>query len=622
MSDDHAKKVRLVIDGGVEVTPPVKTGAGPAGAASDGFTEVGHGGFGGLPPNDHAPSGPPEDPADPPPDLPKGCPVIALGVSAGRSYYLDGRRELHALAPKDHSRLGLEHLFGQKAYLLDEYWPKVNADGKRVGWRPEQAARRLIMAASAKGIWNPFERQRGKGGWRADDGTLVLHCGDAVLTGERWNEPGLIGRYVYVGTEPIAKPARVPAKGGAEGPGNRLLEILSSWNWKRGDIAPLLLLGWIVAAPFGGALDWRPLVWITGGAGTGKSTLHHVIGAVLQSLIQVSDASAAGVWQKLGHSTLPVTFDELEAEEDGRRAQAVIKFARQAASGGLVLRGGADHGASEFVARSCMLFSSILVPPLTPQDRSRMALLELGELQSTTPPPTDKAELGKIGAGLLRRVIDQWDRYADTLVAYRAALTAEGHGNRGADLFGTLLAMADLAIADFPADSDSVKALAVKLQPAMVGDADETAADQERCLRHLLTSIIPLDGPGLRRTVGDWLQRAAESDPEAGSESTEASRILGTHGMRLFEELGEGKLAIANSHQALARLFQGTHWAGKSGTVGVWVQTLRRLPGAAPAGMMRIGGVAMRATTIPDLLVIDPETRPAPIGGGGAEGAK
>jgi predicted ATPase len=39
------------------------------------------------------------------------------------------------------------------------------------------------------------------------------------------------------------------------------------------------VLGWIAAATIGGALDWRPSLWITGDLSTGKSTLLERLGA-------------------------------------------------------------------------------------------------------------------------------------------------------------------------------------------------------------------------------------------------------------------------------------------------------------------------------------------------------
>jgi len=58
-------------------------------------------------------------------------------------------------------------------------------------------------------------------------------------------------------------------------------------------------------------------------------------------------------------------------------------------------------------------------------------------------------------------------------------------------------------------------------------------------------------------------------------------------------------LAVANSHQGLSQLFRGTHWADRSGASGVWVQSLRRIPGAMPHAGLRFNGHYARATIVP-----------------------
>jgi hypothetical protein len=86
------------------------------------------------------------------------------------------------------------------------------------------------------------------------------------------------------------------------------------------------------------------------------------------------------VRQLLGQQSLPVAIDEAEADEDNRKMLALIKLARQAASGGRIFRGGQDHQGHEFIARSCFLFSSIYVPPLPSAGQEPHGVLELGPL--------------------------------------------------------------------------------------------------------------------------------------------------------------------------------------------------------------------------------------------------
>lgn len=528
--------------------------------------------------------------------LPADCPVMPLGMANGIYYYLDAAKQFRAIKDKDHGRLVLMGLFGSKSMLLPQYWERRDKSGKNVvGWRPEECAEALMASAARKGVWSADERVRGPGAWRGPEGELILHCGDQIITkhldGRREiAEPGAVGRYVYPAGPPGPQPAPEAAIEGAGGPGGRVLDILGTWRWRRGEVDATLQLGWIVASMAGGALSWRPVLWVTGGAGTGKSTLHRLLHDLHDdAIVQPTDATPAGIWQKLRYSTHPVAFDELEAEEDNRKAQAVVKLARQAASGGVVLRGGADHQGAEFVARAAFLFSSILLPPLLGQDRSRLAILELEKLPRGQAMPDMAARaLRALGAGLRRRLFDQWPRWEATLESYRHALTTiGGHGARGADQFGTLLAAADLALYDDAPDDARVSAWAEKLRASELIEVDDNEADEQRLVAHLMTATVDPFRSGARKSLGEWIARAASDDPpEDPSQpqpAIEANRVLGTYGLKVIRLEAGTILAIANYHAGLTHIFAGTHWAGRSGAQGVWVQAARRLQGAIPS---------------------------------------
>lgn len=540
-------------------------------------------------------------------------PIVPLGVHGDAFHYLDANRQLRTLTSRDHQRLGLLGLFGTQTSLLYRYFPRTDRKGETTGWRPEEVAELLMRECSARGIWNGAERERGPGAWTDREGGLVLHCGDAILYGGQWQPPGAIyGRHVYPAAPSMPRPSEEIAATGAGGPAETLLDILRTWQWKRPSTDPEILLGWICAGMIGGALDWRPMCWITGGAGTGKTTLQKLLGLVFDgALVAVTDSSEAGIRQKLGKASLPVALDEQEAEEDNRKQLAVIKLARQAASGGVVLRGGASHQGAEFQARSCFLFSSILVPPLSPQDRSRMAILELEPLAGVNPPALEPARLAVIGAALRRRLIDQWPRMAGTVQAYRLALASQGHSSRGADQFGTILASLDLAIADAPPDSDTLDEWADRLRPSDE-EASEESTDQYACIYRLLTSPVDVYRGGKKKTVGEWVgQAVGKSENQDSAEAAEALAVLG---LRMAREDGRWWLAIANKHQGLEALFHGSKWAGTSGTMGVWVQSLRRLPEAKPV-KARFAGLQLRATAVPlDYVMPDEPAPQGPVG--------
>lgn len=540
--------------------------------------------------------------------FPPDCPVEPLGIHGDAVYFLDQKRQLRAMAAKELGNKTILTLFGDAQHLRYEYWPrysKPNEEGeiKVLGWRPEQAADALYAEAARRGIWDVMDRVRGRGCWQDEDGQLVMHCGDQLYHTGKLFMPGKIGRHVYPAAPAVPHPAR---KANGKEAAEELLTLLKSWNWRRPDVDPQLLLGWIAAALFGGALKWRPLIWITGDKATGKSTLHDVLKAVIGpgGLIASTDASAAALWQTVGHDSLPVALDELESEQDNRKAQNIIKLARHAASGGQTLRGGSDHKGSSFTVRSCFLFSSILIPPMLGQDVSRMAILQLDKLQAATPPNLEPKRLAEIGAALRLRVLQEWPRMNRLIETWKHQLAQVGHGGRGADQFGTLLACYDMLLQDHEPDSDTLGEWAVKLDRKTLAECEDDVADHERCMSFLLTTTIDLYRSGERRTVGSWIQQAgAIGKVYSDIEMADANRALGNIGMMVKEkrlESGEKMqvLYIANDHQGLAALFKESHWAGQSGTNGVWVQAMRRVKGNW-ADQQRFNGIKKRCTAIP-----------------------
>ncbi len=572
------------------------------------------------PPGDQGSGGSDDPPREGRKDrLPADCPVVPLGTKDGKFYYLDAIGQMRVLKAREHGRLDLEALFGSSQIWLYRNAPRLNKEGNITGFQAEKIASKLIASCSRKGVFSLLERRRGAGAWLGDDGELILHCGDKVLVfhqpekgkvdppTRQEHKPGPYGYHVYPASEPIGSPS---AMGTGKAEADKLYEILKSWAWKRPGVDPRLILGWIGAALIGGALAWRPSMWITGGAGTGKSMLQKLLDLLFGrgALVRTTDASAAGLWQKIGQSTLPVAFDEIEAEEDNRRINAVVKFARLASSGGLVLRGGADHEGAEFVARSCFLFSSIIVPPLLPQDQARIAVLDLAPLPAGQPLP-DFSQLGLIGSALRHRMVLGWPRYVPVLESYRHALMKRGHGARGADQYGTLLACADLLLNDaveltveggaLP-EASELDDMLDGLDAASLAERDDIATDEQRCQTHLLTSAIELFR-GQVRTIGQWLVDTWR--PITGNDDAEykdkIQRDIQGYGLKIIRRGDVDYLAVANTHRRLAEIFAGSAWQARAGATGGWRQSLLRLQGAETNGGLRFAGMQQRAIIVP-----------------------
>ncbi|WP_428247237.1 hypothetical protein [Ferrovibrio sp.] len=568
--------------------------------------------------------------------LPDGCPVRPLGVMAKLCYYLDAQGQLQELSWKDHSRNNIMGMFGTKNYLLEEFWPRKKKvkdpdtgeeDWIVTGWKPEEAADALVAEASKLGIWSPYERVRGVGAWRGAAGELIIHAGSEIYIGAKpgdsgysatWLQAGTYGPHLYPTGEAQLRPRARPvpaggarnAKGRPLNPGDALLADFNTWNLARGEIDAHLLLGAVASQRIGGALDVRPAVWLTGSRGTGKTGLVKAINDFHggeHGVVKLENTTEAGVRQQLKYSTRPVLLDENGDDGDEgnpQRVRGMIQLMRIAVSGGRFGRGGGDHQGVVFVARSSFMSASILMPNLMPQDRSRMLIVELGQLKAGQQPPDMAADRWRaMGQAVTDRLAQQWHRFDETLALYRALLMkpiAEGgggHDGRGADIFGTLLACADLVLHDaLPhADDDGFTVWAKHLRADELSETSGGQSDEEECWQHLMFSPIDPYRSGGRKLISEWIERAVGAKPEGReipytmTEAAEAQTVLQGFGMRLcgLKELNRlyGNkpppgiavpfLAVANKHPALAAVFKDRRWGA-----GVWPQALKRLPGA------------------------------------------
>jgi hypothetical protein len=577
--------------------------------------------------------------------LPANCPVQPIGMNQDEYYYLDMNCQLRKLKAGKHVRCELMALFGHKDDVLERFWPRKTQDKKTMewsttGWKPAECPRALMNACSRAGLWNAEERERGPGAWRTSSGELILHVGDGLLTVAPtapvagacpWIEtrPSLVQGMVYPAAPASVRPHAGVQRGGPSSAGAELLTLLETWNWRRKGVDANLLLGWIGSAMICGALEWRAAVWITGSKSTGKTTLQKLVKDLMgeRGLLESADATASSIRQTLGKCARAVAIDELESTEDNRKLNSMVNLARIASSGGQALRGSAEHQAVSFTLRSSFLFSSILVPSMEAQDKSRLAFLELDAIEASgMPRPSILSErkIGEIGQRLLRRMLDQWHRLGPTYVAYRDALAGVGHDSRRQDGFGTLLACADCLLFDDMPDGDRLIAWAKKLNAGALAEMEGDQRSETGCLDYLLTTKITSVHDRQEETIAEWLAQAHDEfmpgrTPEEWAKARNVNKMLATHGVKVVRHKTDGEiyLAVASVHRGVEKLFEKTKWQALPGAAGVWVQALRRLPGhVVPATPVWIGSLT-RCTLVPKQYWLEnPETRvkaPAPL---------
>jgi hypothetical protein len=503
---------------------------------------------------------------------PEGCPVTCLGRDGKVFYFLTPGGQLVSYEDGKFGRAHIAALFaGQAMDWLIRAYPQKTAQGRVKGFQADLAQIELFAACDAAGVFDAREKVRGLGCWRGENGELIQHLGDVVLIGERREKPGMIDGYVYPGRPAVAP----PLPGGIEASMEVYGDLLT-WNWSRGGLDARLLLGWMGCAIMGAALDWRPMIFMTGDAGSGKSSVQERVKKLLPGrLASTVDATPAALRQIVNQDAIGVSFDEIEADMNTSQGTDVMKLARVAASGGTTYRGGKDHNASEFTLRGCFAFSAIVPPSMRVQDMQRLAFLRLGPLPKggRMAEYTD-AQLKTLGQKMAGRIAEGWARWPAVLRVFEEALIRLGHNQRGAKQFGTLLAAAELLTSD-ETPSDKV---ADNLARGLARDAlyEYESADPTwlLVLRHVLSAQPEvwrnLGSPTVAEVIRSWMQ--AVSDEDRRREQVKLNRA----GLAMCRDrtYGQPWLAIPARHQQIQAMFSQTDFRAHGGE-GTWTSSLR-----------------------------------------------
>ena len=545
----------------------------------------------------------PEPPpaAVPAPEIPSTAPFVCLGFSEGVYYYQPGSTgQVISLSRSSHTGTNLLTL----APLA--YWETLFPSKTGANWLA--AASSLFETQAKAGIFSA-DRIRGRGAWW-DDGRSVLHLGDRLLIDgtEQSISKAAGSKFHYQRLASIDIPKRLellPDELGME-----IIDIASRFHWEV-PASGLLLAGWIALAPICGAMQWRPHVWLTASAGSGKSAiLDRFIGILLESmaLFPEGNTTEAFIRQQLRADAIPVIFDEAESNEkpDRQRIQNILALARVSSSSGrgVIGKGGADGTAQSFNIRSMFLLCSISTALKQGADQSRFAQLTL-----RNPSFLPKAErtahwsaldaditrlcTAEMGHRLLLRMVRQIPIIRDSVAVFRRAAAERFDSQRQGDQYGTLLAGAWSLANSRPATIED----AYQLIDANSWDAytEQTEADEERCLQHILQHQVRVESEEriCTRTLGELVEITLRHRLDNDVTTRQAHDALSRHGLKVNED--QNRLLISHTAKAIANILRETAWGNG------WSTVLSRLTGAERIAAVRFSGAGAvsRAISIP-----------------------
>jgi putative DNA primase/helicase len=553
----------------------------------------------------YPPEPPHQDHYEPAPDT-EHSDFVPLGHDRGRFYFFtSGGGQVRDFSSRDLQSIG---------YLCElaplRFW-EMNYPGKgEAGFNARSAGDNLVRACYRAGIYDA-ERLRGRGAW-LDEGRTVLHLGDRLIVdGVEISLADMRSRYIYEQGRRMSlaiADEQLPSKRASQ-----LIKLCESAPWEDGPSMGRLLAGWLVIAPVCGAMPWRPHIWVTGEAGSGKTwIIDNIVRLVVGDIaLQVaSKTSEAGVRGDLGLDARPVIFDEFESqnEADRGRVQQVLDLARQASSedGAAIVKGTQTGGSRRYRVRSCFVFSSINLGLQQAADESRTVVLTAAPDPDQTTRRANFSRLVELQKeiltpdfrpALLARTLALLPIIWANAEVFAAAIARSGKSRRTGDTIGVLLAGAwslhsrTIATAD---QADNFVETREWVRQA-VGRSDSDP-EWQRALDYLVQ--IPLRVSTGNRPVaqdipiGELIHLIAKTPNHPVASTEDAASVLARAGIKV--DTKEEKLVVANSSEPLRRAFNLTPWSSS------WLATLARTPGSGklekPA---RFGSFTSRGLCIP-----------------------
>lgn len=545
------------------------------------------------------------------------APFRCLGYDRGTYWYLPrGTGQIHGLTGGSHLKIPLLALAPLR------WWESTFPSKMGADWLT--AADALLRASERSGVFRP-ERLRGRGCWNDRKG-LILHLGDRILP------PGE-SRYVDPETFRCSRGLIYERQPHINGPSTeRMMDLPEAMSvlgmfrdllWHEPSSA-VLAAGWTVLGPVCGALMWRPHIWITGGTGSGKST---VLERLMLPLLggpydeggmnrsYDGGTTEAGIRQGIRHDALPVLYDELEKvdQRSDARVQSVLSLARSASStAGAHTAKGTIHGqAMSFQVRSMFCLASIGGAVRQEADKTRVCLLQL-KAKDTVAKEERKAHwddyeprlrriTAETGSLLMARTVG-WlrdGRLAETLKVFQSAASVQLGDARSGDQYGTLYAGAWVLMSDEPpGEQEAREFLGTENLEAYV---QEQVPEGRKALTILLQCRERIDTSSGPKTVAvGQLVDACVGRVSPVSEG-EASAFLKQIGMRVDSINGEWALVVATQSEWVKNALRNTPYGDSIHL------TLRTLRGVTPGGRVRfLAGFVSHSTVIP-LAVFDDE---------------
>jgi len=498
-------------------------------------------------------------------------PFKILGPNAEYFFYLQGENGQIFRVKQGSLNTGHMMNLAPLEFWEDMFGYETKTRGIVISWINAQNV--LIRESNKK---PPFDinKIRGRGIWQDGD-KLVIHTGKELIYGERKIK---ITKYspnghVYERINELKLNIKKLDIGSFE-----ILQVKNCIEKLSINTAleKMFLLGWCVLAPFGGALSWRPHIWLTGSSGSGKTAVLTMI--ILKmlgdfKLYAEGGSTAAGIFQKLkkNNDSFPVVHDEVDKKGTGS-IEAELEIVRSCSSTqGKMYKGTAGQDGIEYHFNSMFCLSSVNTILNQKSDRSRFSVINITKNENINWKEFRREIRNTFTDEMCEKIRSlffyNWNTAKKTIENFKDAAGTYCGDQRTGDQVGTLMAgfflLSDFKIYEY----DEIIKICEKYLKNYA-DEDNFMTDEIELLNKIFTSKIryaEYENRIIETTLLNLLKRAAGESADTTGPDNSARKELYKYGINYQHNIG--KLCIAYKYEWLRNILKETPWYHNYGEV-------------------------------------------------------
>jgi len=260
------------------------------------------------------------------------------------------------------------------------FWESIQCTTDKGGFKI-LASQDFLQENSVKAGRFSMDIVRGAGVWIDGKHKVVNTGSELYIDGIKTKYEKFDSRYVYVTSEKDF--GKIEGEMASSTDGKKLFKLFESQKW----VNPQSLygaMGWSLISNFGGCLNWRPHIYITGKIGSGKSwLLDNVVKPLVGDYAHYGSGSdtEAGIRRSIMQEPRPVVLDEMKikSKKDESNIGNIMNLIRNSSSdaSAKITMASPDGGTINFNVRSPFCLSSDQIPYETEDLASRILICEL-----------------------------------------------------------------------------------------------------------------------------------------------------------------------------------------------------------------------------------------------------